>query len=124
MRFCSAPTLHNTVHTNLKFANKNNSSAINFDLNNMHAAIKVFKPSASFDVDASHLFIQAAELNILTLRLKIFTISLEEDPYPETWTVTYVETEYKSGLLTSIKKYRPINITSVKAVVGSNFLQV
>ncbi|CAI2726366.1 unnamed protein product [Schistosoma spindalis] len=107
----------NTSHVtdiDTKCTCKNYLSTINFDIGSIHTAIKTLKPNVSSGADGiPSILYKMSGLDIQTLLLKIYTLSVETGTYPETWKVTYVLPKHKSGPRNLVENYRPINITPV-----------
>ncbi|CAH8481634.1 unnamed protein product [Schistosoma intercalatum] len=108
----------------IKCTGKNYLSTINFDIRNIHTAIKTLKPNASSGADdIPSIVYKMSGPDIQTLLLKIYTLSLETGTYPETWKVTYVLPKHKSGPRNLVENYRPINITPVISRIMEKVIQ-
>ncbi|CAH8675916.1 unnamed protein product [Schistosoma haematobium] len=98
----------------IKCTGKNYLSTMDFDIRNIHTAIKTLKPNSSSGADdIPSIVYKMSGPDIQTLLLKIYTLSLETGTYPETQKVTYVLLKHKSRPRNLVENYRPINITPV-----------
>ncbi|CAH8872917.1 unnamed protein product [Trichobilharzia szidati] len=89
-------------------------TTVHFTYSNINQAVNTLKNSSSagFDGIPSYLYKHGGS-DISVLLLKIFTMSLESQTYPDKWKTTFIVPKHKSGSKTEVNNYRPINITPI-----------
>nr|CAH8858213.1 unnamed protein product [Trichobilharzia regenti] len=92
----------------------NQISTVQFTYADINQTIRTLKSSKGFGTDGiSSYFYKYGGPDIPLLLLKIFTMSLETQTYPDIWKTTFIMPKHKSGSKTEVSNYRPINITPI-----------